>query len=139
MNLQIIEEESQSINGFETVYLNKDNRQLNLSHISDNSCELVIARNCLDNSENPKETLASICSKIRKGGSVVVSGVELRCFFKNALNGLVNDESVSFIVGKSLSLSTIDNVKDNLRKLGLTVKSSTINGVLYEITAERNA
>lgn len=138
MNLQIIEEESQSISGFETVILNKENRGLNLSHIPDNSCDLIIARNSLDNTENPKETLSNICSKIRSNGSIVVSGVESRCFFKNAINGMMSEDSISYIISKNLSISTIDTVKNYLKELGLTVKSSTINGVLYEITAGRN-
>jgi len=137
MKLQIIEDESQKIEGFETVFLNQQNQQLNLDNIPDNSCELIITKNALDNTYNAKESLAKICSKLRIGGSVVVSGVELRCFFKNVINGIVNEESASALVGKNLSISTIGSVKEFLRSLNLFIKSSTINGVVYEVTAER--
>ena len=137
MKLQIIEDESQKIEGFETVFLNQQNQQLNLDNIPDNSCELIITKNALDNTYNAKESLAKICSKLRTGGSVVVSGVELRCFFKNVINGIVNEESASALVGKNLSISTIGSVKEFLRSLNLFIKSSTINGVVYEVTAER--
>jgi hypothetical protein len=139
MKLQIIEDESQKIEGFDTVFLNQQNQNLNLDNVANNSCELIIAKGALDNTPSPTDFLNLICSKLRSGGSVVVSGVELRCFFKNVINGMTDEDSASAIVGKSLSLSTIDSVKNKLRSFGLFVKSSTINGAFYEVTAERRA
>tara|TARA_R100000005_G_C4883907_1_gene134169 strand:- start:183 stop:599 length:417 start_codon:yes stop_codon:yes gene_type:complete len=134
MKLQIIEDESQKIEGFETVMTSQ---YLNLDNIPSNSCEIIIAKQALDSTVDAEESLAKICSKVRLGGSVVISGTELRCFFKNVVNGMIDEASASVLVGKSLSLSTIDTVKNGLRALGFFVKSSTINGVSYEVTAER--
>ena len=139
MKLQIIEDESQKIEGFDTVFLNQENQNLNLDSIANNSCELIVAKGALDNTRNPTDCLSLICSKLRSGGSVVVSGVELRCFFKNVLNGISDEQSASNLVGKNLSISTIGSVKNNLRSLGLLIKTSTINGAFYEITAERRS
>jgi len=139
MKLQIIENDSQKITGFETVYLNEDNRELALDHIADNSCELIIAKNTLDNSKNAQEALLKVCSKLRIGGSISISGLEMRCFFKNVINGITNEATASALVGQSLSISTIDSVKNNLRALGLVIKTSILNGITYEITAERRA
>tara|TARA_B100000287_G_scaffold386976_1_gene395215 strand:+ start:837 stop:1262 length:426 start_codon:yes stop_codon:yes gene_type:complete len=137
MKLQIIEDDSQKIEGFETIFVNKQNPNLNLDNIPNNSCELIIAKGTLDNTEDPSVSLNKICSKLRSGGSVIVSGVELRCFFKNVINGITDEASASALIGKNLSLSTITSVKSGLRSLGLFVKTSTINGAFYEVTAER--
>lgn len=134
MKLQIIEDESQKIEGFETVIVDQN---LNLDNIPNNSCEIIIAKGALDRSKDAQESLVNICSKLRSGGLVIVSGVELRCFFKNVINGILDEASASAMVGRSMSLSSIDSVKSILRSLGLFVKSSTINGVSYEVTAER--
>jgi hypothetical protein len=139
MKLQIIEDESQKIDGFETVIVNQQNSSLNLDHIPNNSCELIISKNTLDSTPSSQESLVKICSKLRSGGSIVVSGVELRCFFKDVINGIIKEEDASLLIGKNLSLSTIGSVKDLLRSLNLFIKSSTINGVVYEVTAERRA
>ncbi len=139
MKLQIIEDESQKIEGFDTVFLNQQDQSLNLDSISDNSCELIVAKGALDNTRNPTDCLKLICSKLRSGGSVVVSGVELRCFFKNVVNGITDEQSASNLIGKNLSISTVDSVKNNLRSLGLFIKTSIINGAFYEISAERRA
>ena len=134
MKLQIIEDESQKIEGFETVIVDQN---LNLDNIPNNSCEIIIAKGALDRNKDAQESLVNICSKLRSGGLVIVSGVELRCFFKNVINGILDEASASAMVGRSMSLSSIDSVKSILRSLGLFVKSSTINGVSYEVTAER--
>lgn len=134
MKLQIIEDESQKIEGFETIMTSQN---LNLDNVPDNSCEIIVAKQALDSTVSAQESLGKICSKVRLGGSVVISGTELRCFFKNVINGMIDENSASVLVGKSLSLSSVDSVKNGLRSLGFFVKSSTINGVSYEITAER--
>ena len=134
MKLQIIEDDSQKIEGFETIMTSQN---LNLDNVPDNSCEIIVAKQALDSTASAQESLGKICSKVRLGGSVVISGTELRCFFKNVINGMIDENSASVLVGKSLSLSSIDSVKNGLRALGFFVKSSTINGVSYEITAER--
>ena len=134
MKLQIIEDESQKIEGFETIMTSQN---LNLDNVPDNSCEIIVAKQALDSTVRAQESLGKICSKVRLGGSVVISGTELRCFFKNVINGMIDENSASVLVGKSLSLSSVDSVKNGLRSLGFFVKSSTINGVSYEITAER--
>jgi 3-methyladenine DNA glycosylase/8-oxoguanine DNA glycosylase len=63
----------------------------------------------------------------------------MRCFFKNVINGITNEATASALVGQNLSISTIDSVKNNLRALGLVIKTSILNGITYEITAERRA
>jgi hypothetical protein len=134
MKLQIIEDESQKIEGFETIMTSQN---LNLDNVPDNSCEIIVAKQALDSTVSAQESLGKICSKVRLGGSVVISGTELRCFFKNVINGMIDENSASVLVGKSLSLSSVDSVKNGLRSLGFFVKSSIINGVSYEVTAER--
>ena len=134
MKLQIIEDESQKIEGFETIITSQN---LNLDNVPDNSCEIIVAKQALDSTASAQESLRKICSKVRLGGSVVISGTELRCFFKNVINGMIDENSASVLVGKSLSLSSVDSVKNGLRSLGFFIKSSIINGVSYEVTAER--
>ena len=134
MKLQIIEDESQKIDGFETILASPN---LDLGNIPDNSCEVIIAKGALDKMSNPLDCLNLVCSKLRSNGSVVISGTELRCFFKNVINGITDESSASAVIGNSLSLSTVGSVKNALRSLGLFIKSSTINGAFYEITAER--
>jgi len=81
MKLQIIANESQKIEGFETVWSKKD-AELSLDDIPDNSCELILAKNTVDENVDRIKCLKSIASKVRMGGTVSVSGTDVLCLCK---------------------------------------------------------
>jgi len=136
MKLQIIANESQKIDGFETVWSRKDT-ELSLDDISDNSCELILAKNTLDENLDRLKCLKSIVSKVRMNGTVSISGTDVLCLCKATVCSTINTETCSSIMSSLNSIGTVSDVKAALKSMGLTVVSSSIHGVNYEITARR--
>ena len=136
MKLQIIANESQKIEGFETVWSKKD-AELSLDDIPDNSCELILAKNTVDENVDRIKCLKSIASKVRMEGTVSVSGTDVLCLCKATICSTINTETCSSIMSNLNSIGTISDVKDGLRSMGFTIVSSSIHGVNYEITAKR--
>lgn len=136
MKLQIIANESQKIEGFETVWSKKD-AELSLDDIPDNSCELILAKNTVDENVDRIKCLKSIASKVRMRGTVSVSGTDVLCLCKATICSTINTETCSSIMSNLNSIGTISDVKAALRSMGFTVVSSSIHGVNYEVTAKR--
>lgn len=136
MKLQIIANESQKIEGFETVWSKKD-AELSLDDIPDNSCELILAKNTVDENVDRIKCLKSIASKVRMKGTVSVSGTDVLCLCKATICSTISTETCSSIMSNLNSIGTISDVKAALRSMGFTIVSSSIHGVNYEITAKR--
>lgn len=136
MKLQIIANESQKIKGFETIWSKKD-MELSLDSIPDNSCELILAKNTVDENIDRLKCLKSIASKVRMNGTVSISGTDVLCLCKATVCSTINTEMCSSIMSTLTSIGTIGDIKDALRAMGFTVVSSSIHGVNYEVTAKR--
>ena len=86
MKLLIINQQQDVIEGYQVVDLRVGIDQLD--QIVNNSCTDVILTNCLDtlSKEDAKKVLSIAASKMRLGGEMSISGVELKSLCRYALN-----------------------------------------------------
>lgn len=138
MKLQIIRKEQEGVQGYEIVKMEKPN-SLELSHIIDNSCEIILASDAMDSFNN--SLLAKVCQtlvgKLRLGGELVLGGTDVRFFAKYIVNGVLSPTEACDIVCAAYSMSTSDMVREQLEKFGLKVVSIHMDGLHYEVKAVR--
>jgi len=63
--------------------------------------------------------------------------VDLRTFNTSVINNLISIEDASNVVNDCRSMSDVTQVANIISQLELKVISTQINGIYYEITAER--
>lgn len=137
MKLQILRPEQEPIEGYKTVTIS--DAHLNLSELSDNECDTILAPEIMDSfpADKSSEVLSGIAAKLRQGGELVVGGTDIRIFAKMVSNGALLELPASEIVGKSTSMTTVKSVTSILSSLGLDIASTTIEGIHYEVKATR--
>lgn len=139
MKLQIIRKEQEGIQGYQLVKIDKPN-SLELSHITDNSCEIILASDAMDSFNNSllQKVCQSLVSKLRLGGELVLGGTDVRFFAKYTTNGALTAKEACDIVCSAYSMSTADMVREELEKLNLKVVSIHMDGLHYEVKAVRS-
>lgn len=140
MKVQLIKSENSLIKGYKPVYYSSSIKLQNLSPLSNNECELILANNILDefNIKESPEIIASLISKLRINGILIVGGTDIRLFCKSIINGLLDEANASEMIGAVNSMSNVENTVKILQSLNLKIQSSQITGNHYEITAVRN-
>lgn len=138
MKLQIIRKEQEGIQGYQLVKIDKPN-SLELSHITDNSCEIILASDAMDSFNNSlqQKVCQALVSKLRLGGELILGGTDIRFFSKYVCNGILSPNEACDIVCSAYSMSTSDMVREELEKLNLKVISIHMDGLHYEVKAVR--
>lgn len=137
MKLQILNQAQQSIVGYETLTIERN--QMNLSHITNNECEFILASDIFDSfpAGSAEELINGLLSKLRLRGELVVGGTDVRLFAKVVSNGLVSELDASNIVTNVHSMTTSGQIREILEQRGLEILSVHLDGVHYEIKARR--
>lgn len=137
MKLQVVTKDSDKIEGF--THVQCFGVQLDLSSISDNECELILAGDILDmyQTEALGEVIQQLVKKLRIGGEIVLGGTECRVFAKSVVNGLITENQASQIIANKKSLVSIETLKEAVKSLGLNVIHTSIDGVHCEVKAKR--
>jgi predicted SAM-dependent methyltransferase len=137
MKIQILTNESNKIEGIETIMIHDMDE--GLSSYSDNECELILANEILDYVplNMITECLKKIIRKLRLNGKLVVGGTDVRIFSRNIINNMISEQEASKMIGAKASMSSLITVAKLLQSFGLQVKSSNISGVHYEVVAVR--
>lgn len=137
MKINIVSESGDALKGYQKVVV-KD-QSIDFTGISDNECQFILANKILSQFEynNITNCLSSLRQKIRIGGRLVIGGVDLRTFNTSVINNLISIEDASNVVNDCRSMSDVTQVANIISQLELKVISTQINGIYYEITAER--
>ena len=110
----------------------------NIVDIDDASCEEILVGECLDYLSQRKDFFAEIVKKVRYGGKIVISGLDLNQVGRQITNGAINTGNVSELVyNKRHSISNVYEVAETLTKSGMHVTSKTISDINYSVIAER--
>lgn len=138
MKVQVLTKQQESLEGYELVYVSEDG--LDLSHISDNECEFILAPDVLDNfpSEKSSQVLAALLSKLRMNGELVVGGTDLVLFCMAVVSGNMPKESAGKLVGNLKSMTCCTTIHSELKSLGVKVLSMNYDGIHYELKVGRN-
>jgi predicted SAM-dependent methyltransferase len=138
MKLQILTNRNQAaLTGYTYAYL--ENGQLDLSDISDNSCTSILCDdilNQLDYSQN-LDGLKFLCSKLRMGGEIMISGVEPRLLAIAFTNQDITAEEFNNAVYNRKSMIPIVELKSMIAQAGLKIVTLKIVGVNYEFIGSR--
>ena len=137
MKIHITRPQEPSIENYKRIEV-KDN-SLDLSTISDNECESILANELLDSFSVEKigDVLQAIVKKIRMRGELIIGGTDIRLFAKALINEQVNEMDAARLIEKSQSMTTVDKMAKAVAHLGLEIKSTQIKGIHYDIVATR--
>tara|TARA_Y100000004_G_C8900110_1_gene405976 strand:+ start:734 stop:1150 length:417 start_codon:yes stop_codon:yes gene_type:complete len=138
MKLHILRQDQEPVGGYEVVRIEPN--QLQLGHIVDNQCEEILAPDVSDSFHisTIQQVVDVLLSKLRRGGSIVLGGTDVRLFAKSIYNGVLNHDSAANIVGQVQSMVNPDLVKALMMQRGVTVDSVRLDGIHYEIKGTRN-
>ena len=137
MKVQIVQTDEEHIDGYEKVKI--DNGKIDLEKYSDNECSFILACECLDSMSynEVKGFLLIARQKMRLGSSLVVGGTDIRLFARAIINGSISVEDANNMLNQKKSCADVNYVSKILEDIGLSVVSTTVAGVHYEIEASR--
>ena len=106
--------------------------------IDDGSCEEILLENCLDYVSQRKDFLSEIVKKVRYGGKIIVSGIDLHQVGRQIRNGFITtSNAASVLYDKRQSSSTIDEMQSLLELGSLTIISKQLSDINYTLIAQR--
>ena len=137
MKLHIVRPNQDAIENYTKAIALENN--INLSEVSDNECEVIMANDIVDAFTIDKigELVMSLSKKMRMNGTLVLGGTDIRLLCKAIVNDQITEQEGSNIISTLSSASNLALLKSALEGVGLSVLSTQITGIHYEVTAKR--
>lgn len=137
MKAIITNDVNRAISGYETIPVLYG--KLNLDNIPDNALEEIIAIDFLDHisSSDADQYLADICKKMRMNSTIVLRGHELSILCKHVISNNISSLDYNTITSQTKSLHKVADIINLLKSKNLTIKTTVIKGLQYEISASR--
>ena len=138
MKIHVVRPDQQAIENFTRV--NISNNLVDLSQLSDNECELILANDAMDSYsiDRAGELVQSLISKLRLGGELVVGGTSIRMFCKQVINSQLDEKQASQIIGSVSSMTSPEPLVEALSVMGqLEIVDVSLSGIHYEVKAKR--
>ena len=138
MKLHVVRPEQEAIGNYTRAIAH--NNEINLSQVSDNECEVIMANDVIDSFtlEKIPQLIQTLAKKMRMNGTLVIGGTDVRLLCKLVVNDQLEEAEASNIIGLIKSATSPLQIKSLLQQVGLQVISSQITGVHYELTAKRS-
>jgi hypothetical protein len=137
MKLNIVLTEDKFISGYSNILLEK----LPSEHqnIINNSCAEILAANILDliDEKNIDGFINLLVSKLRLGGILFISGINLDIIARNIVNGTLSEQEFNQMLQNVKSIHSRKYMFDLLSSRNLKIQSSSTKGNIYEIVATR--
>ena len=137
MKIHVVTEGQEVIENFKKVV--SKNNSLDLSGISDNECDTIMANDALDTFtiDEIEKLLTSLAKKLRLTGTMVIGGTDIRLLAKSIINDQMDDLQASRLISSLASATSLDALVRTVGSLGLNVVSTQISGIHYEATVRR--
>lgn len=137
MKVHVVNKEEDHIKGYEQVEIT--DQGLNLDKYSDNECSFILASDCLDllSYENIQNSIVEMRKKMRIGSTLVIGGTDIRLFARAIIHGSIDLPTANTMLCDKKSFSDVNSISDMLSGLGLTIVTTKISGIHYEIEASR--
>jgi len=137
MKIHIVDKDEAHIEGYEKVEIT--GHTLSLDKYSDNECSFVLASDCLDlvDYEEIANVLMTIRKKMRIGSTLVIGGTDIRLLCRAVVSGNIDAATFNKMVSSKKSLSEIPSISKIVSSLGLSIITTKISGIHYEIEAKR--
>ena len=138
MKIHVVKPQQEAIENFKKVVC--FNNSIDLSEISDNECDVIMANDAVDLFSIDKigEMLGPLVKKLRLNGTLVVGGTDLRVLCKSVVNDQISEQDASNIISSLSSATNLRMVKAMAESMGLNVVSTQLSGIHYEITIKRS-
>lgn len=138
MKINITVTDDKFISGYNNILL--QNLPDESQKIVNNSCNEIIATNIIDYVEQEQidGLLKLLITKLRMGGSLVISGLNLDIIVRNLLNKTLPESDFNNMIKAVRSIHSRKYVSDLLTNNNLKIYSSVTKGHIYEIVATRS-
>ena len=116
------------------------NGKVNIDQFSDNECTEINASTALDFVSYPELNgfILSVVSKLRKGGTLSIGGIDAYMFARLAVDDSISIEEINSHIYSRKALTDASTTRDFLISLGLEILSVHFAGINYEIKARRS-
>lgn len=137
MKIQILENIKDSIDGFNPFLLQDGNINID---IPDNSATMVLLTNTIESIEySHLDGMLGLLKKItRKGGNVIIGGIDVNCLSRDLINGFIDVETYNKLVFSKKSLYDSKGLANRLSEIGFTIDKILLRGSVYELHASRS-
>ena len=138
MKIHVVRPQQEAIKNFKKVIC--FNSSIDLSEISDNECDVIMANDAVDTFTIDKlqELLGLLASKLRLNGELVIGGTDIRILCKNVINDQIDETTASQIISQLQSATSLQVLRGLAQEMGLNVVSTQLSGTHYELTIKRN-
>ena len=111
----------------------------NVEQVPENSQIEIVAVDAIDHVDFEKRNglVKDLVSRLRIGGTVVVTGLDASTLCRNLYYKVLTTEDFNKVIKEKQSIGVVDDLIKSLRESGLTIVSHATEGANYEITARR--
>jgi len=137
MKLQINKNASDQLNGFTAISILQKDEIKNIIH---SSCTEVYANRILDELEYEEalKFLIELMQKVRLGGNIILSGIDLISLGQNITNELIDSASTSAIISNAKSIIDTRIITNLLESNGFILEYlMLLDQNYYELKANR--
>lgn len=137
MKINITSDPSKSISGYKN-YFTYNNDSLDLSDVVPNCCSEILLTG-LDYVSQSKidDVLNQAISKLRVGGKLLISGLNLDTFVRNVLSEQMSEKEASHLIENIKSVRSRLSITKSIQNRNLLVEYSISKGNIYELSAIR--
>lgn len=139
MNLHLTYTKNKEINGYVNIDVLDEASKSNLENISTASCSSVVFSECLQllDYEKSIEILDKGISKLRKGGQINMSIVDIGSFAVDLINSQLTDENASKFLYYTNSCIGLDVLKQKFKDKSIVIDSLEKRDYFLIITGKR--
>ena len=137
MKLHIVNPEQDVIEGYERVDV--VNGVIDLSPYAENECDFILASDSLNGMsiEQAHQAVFEITKKMRSNAKLVIGGLDIRLVARHIVRGGWNTPEANQNIFSNSSCLDVNYTRNLLSSCGLTIESTRVLGLSYEIEATR--
>lgn len=135
MKILITENLEKTIDGYRT--LTAVHGSVKLNDVPRNACESIVIDNCMDNLKED-QILEQLSNKLRKEGVITIVGTDIYVLSQNLLNKNISIDEFCNYTSNTKRMWSMEKIISIMKNLNMTIVTATLQGVRYEVRAQRN-
>jgi hypothetical protein len=135
MKILITENLSSTIEGYNVLPVVQGN--LKIVDIPRNACESIIIDNCMDHLKQ-EDILESLAGKLRKEGVINVIGTDIYVLSQKLINKDISIDEFCSYASNTKKMWSMEKIISVLKNFNMTIVTATLQGLRYDIRAQRN-
>ena len=137
MKLHIVNPEQDTIEGYERVDV--VDGLIDLSAYADNECDVILASDSLNGMslEQAHQAVYQMAKKMRGNAKLIVGGLDIRLIARHIIRGGWNTQEANQNIFANSSCLDVNYTRNLVASCGLSIDSTRVLGLSYEIEATR--